>query len=297
MLIVCLDSSHQQKIQQQLQQARIDLKSIHFAISSSNDTWARDFGPITVITEKGPQLLDFRFDGWGGKYPSALDNQITGTLYATGLFGDSPITSINLVLEGGSIDSDGQGTLLTTHHCLFDGLRNKQLTNTQIEETLTDLFGLSRILSLHHGSIMGDDTDGHIDTLARFCDPLTIAYVSCDNAEDPHYETLKAMESELKGFTDFENHSYRLIPLPLPKPVYSNKGIRLPATYANFLIINGAVLVPVYDDPSSDQKALKNLSECFPGREIIGINCIPLIQQFGSLHCVTMQLYSDLSTT
>lgn len=290
LLVICNDQTHQQKIQRQLQQARVNLKSVRFGIAPSNDTWVRDYGPITVISDNCPQLLDFIFDGWGEKYPAALDNQITNSLHKTGFFGDTLKTSINLVLEGGSIESDGQDTLLTTHHCLFNRLRNKLHNQEQIEHQLTECFGLKRILALKHGSIKGDDTDGHIDTLARFCDPNTIAYVSCDDSEDEHYKTLKAMESELRNFTTLDNRNYQLIQLPLPKPIHNKEGARLPATYANFLIINGAVLVPVYDDLESEKIALENLSICFPDREIIGINCIPLIQQFGSLHCATMQL-------
>jgi agmatine deiminase len=243
------------------------------------------------MTNNGPQLLDFQFDGWGGKYSAELDNQITNILHEAGLFGDDPIKSINLVLEGGSIESDGQGTVLTTQHCVFDGLRNKSLNNAQIEKQLTELFGLNHILCLHYGAIIGDDTDGHIDTLARFCDPHTIAYASCDDPQDKHFEDLKAMEDELRTFTTIDKQPYKLIPLPLPKPVLNTQGNRLPATYANFLILNGAVLVPVYGDIETDTIALESLSGCFPDREIIDVNCTPLIQQSGSLHCVTMQLY------
>lgn len=291
LLVICYDQLHQQVVQQQLQLSGINLTSIQFGIARSNDTWTRDYGPITVIRNNSPQLLDFHFDGWGGKHPAQLDNQITHILQKDGLFGETPIRSINLVLEGGSIESDGQGTLLTTQQCLFDGLRNEALRNAQIEGQLTELFGLARILRLQHGAIIGDDTDGHIDTLARFCDPDTIAYVSCNDPQDEHFEELKAMEDELKTFTTIDKQPYKLVPLPIPKPVHNDQGKRLPATYANFLILNGAVLVPLYDDPDADQTALKNLAKCFTNRKVIGLNCVPLIQQFGSLHCVTMQLY------
>lgn len=291
MLVICYDQPHRQTVQQQLRKVGINLNSIQFGIAPSNDTWSRDYGPITVITDNSPQLLDFNFDGWGRKHPAELNNQITSTLHKAGLFGDVAYRSIDLVLEGGSIESDGQGTLLTTQHCVFNSLRNKQLSNSQIEEQLTDLFGLTRILCLQHGFIMGDDTDGHIDTLARFCDPYTIAYASCDDPQDEHFEELKAMEDELKTFTTNDKQPYKLVPLPIPKPIHNAQGVRLPATYANFLILNGAVLVPAYNDTEADYIALENLGNCFPDREAISINCVPLIQQFGSLHCVTMQLY------
>ena len=291
LIIVCYDQAHKQTVQQQLQQADINLESIQFGITPSNDTWTRDYGPITILTKNGPQLLDFHFDGWGGKYSAELDNKITNILHQARLFGELPIQSIKLVLEGGSIESDGQGTLLTTQNCLFGGLRNKSFSNAQIKEQLTELFGLTRILCLQHGTIIGDDTDSHIDTLARFCDPHTIAYATCDDPQDEQYVELKAMENELKSFTMIDNQPYKLTPLPLPKPVHNSQGKRLPATYANFLITNDVVLVPEYGDIETDEVALNNLADCFPKREIVGVNCTPLIQQNGSLHCATMQLY------
>jgi agmatine deiminase len=145
------------------------------------------------------------------------------------------------------------------------------------------------VLWLDHGELEGDDTDAHIDMLARFCSPYTIAYTQCTDRSDSHYAGLNAMEKQLGTFTTLEGHPYQLLPLPLPAPVHSADGERLPASYANFLIINGAVLVPVYDDPA-DAIALKRLTGTFPDRQIIAINCLPLIHQYGSLHCATMQL-------
>jgi agmatine deiminase len=288
-LVVCRNNEHKSHVVQLLADSGADLGQIHLVIAPSNDTWARDHGPITVLEDDRPVLLDFVFDGWGGKYDSDLDNRITTTTYVGGAFGKAPLRSIDFVLEGGGIESDGLGTLMTTESCLLYGKRNPGCTREQIEQKLQTFFGVTRVLWLKHGYLAGDDTDGHIDTLARFCNPETIAYVSCDNEQDEHAAALRAMRQDLKGFTRADGTPYTLVPLPLPKPIHDAEGHRLPATYANFLIINGAVLVPVYRDPS-DRLALERLAACFPDREIIGIDCVPLIYQYGSLHCVTMQL-------
>lgn len=289
LLIVCFDANHRAHIEQLLQLARVDMSQIRLFIVPANDTWARDHGPITVLCRNEALLLDFGFNGWGGKYPSALDDAITRRLYDQGTFGDTELHSVNLVLEGGSIEVDGQGTLLTTEQCLLAPTRNPTLPRDELEQRLKALLGLKRILWLKHGHLDGDDTDSHIDTLARFCDANTIAYVACDDPADPHFDDLKEMEAELMAFRSADGSGYRLVPLPWPKAKFNVDGERLPATYANFLIINGAVLVPTYDDPA-DAVAIERLQGCFPKRDIIGINCLPLIEQFGSLHCVTMQL-------
>ena len=195
-----------------------------------------------------------------------------------------------MVLEGGAIETDGQGTLLTTEACLLNHNRNPRLDRAAIEMKLREDFGVERILWLSHGHLEGDDTDSHIDTLARFCDPQTIAYVRCDDPEDSHYPSLAAMEEQLKTLRQADGSPYRLIALPWPRPCFDpDDGHRLPATYANFLIINGAVLVPTYAD-AADAEALATLAEAFPGRDIVPIDCRSVIRQHGSLHCLTMQL-------
>lgn len=254
----------------------------------SNDTWARDHGGITVLTPEGPLIWDFVFNGWGLKFPAFLDNQLTAGLREQGVFGNCPVLPGGMVLEGGGIETDGQGTLLTTTACMLSPNRNPHLDRRATEATLQERFGCRRILWLEHGHLEGDDTDSHIDTLARFCDPQTIAYVQCDDPEDDHYPDFRAMEAELKALRTASGSAYRLVPLPWPTACFAEDGHRLPATYANFLIVNGAVLVPTYSIPE-DGEALDRLKVCFPDREIIGINCRPLIEQHGSLHCVTMQ--------
>lgn len=272
-----------------LTQAGVAPAQYQLVLVCSDDIWTRDYGPITIIENGNPILLDFRFNGWGAKYSATQDDALNKTLHSAGIFGNTPLQRINLVLEGGSIDGDGQGTLLTTESCLLTPTRNPELDQKSWEAELHAHFGIERVLWLRHGSIIGDDTDGHIDTLARFCSPELIAYQSCNDPNDDNFLDLQEMAAELINLQQMNGAPYRLAPLPWPRPHYAADGRRLPATYANFLIINNAVLVPQYNDPA-DQDTLAILQKCFPGREIIGINCAPLILQNGSLHCVTMQL-------
>ena len=255
----------------------------------TNDTWARDHSGITVLENGKLVLLDFQFNGWGLKFPANLDNQITQQLYKQGAFPHATYRSMkHFVLEGGSIESDGEGTLFTTVNCLLSANRNNTLTKEEVEVFLKNHLGLQRILWLHYGYLAGDDTDSHIDTLARFCDAQTIAYVQCTDPADEHHEALSGMEKELQAFTTLKGEPYRLIPLPMAEAVWDEEGHRLPATYANFLIINEAVLLPFYGT-KQDAVAQKQLQSAFPERAIVGISCEALIRQHGSLHCVTMQ--------
>ncbi len=255
----------------------------------SNDTWARDFGPITVSHNGAPLLLDFAFNGWGLKFPANRDNLISRQLKKQGAFGATPMETLGLVLEGGSIESDGAGTLLTTSRCLLSPNRNPHLSRDQLERALYRHLGTDRFLWLEHGYLAGDDTDSHIDTLARFASEDTIVHVDCDDPDDEHYGAIQSMGGQLKSFRTRKGLPYELVPLPWPRAVHDESGRRLPATYANFLIVNGAVLVPTYDDPR-DEKALEILQHVFKDREVMGIPCLPLIHEGGSLHCLTMQL-------
>ena len=289
LLITCRDAAHRQAVRDKLEQAGVPASRCRLCCHASDDTWARDHGPLTVYREGRPQLLDFTFNGWGGKYPAERDNALTRALHAQGAFGDTPLVSLPFVLEGGSIDSDGAGTLLTTRACLLAPSRNPGHDQAAIERVLAQQLGARRVFWLRHGWLRGDDTDSHIDMLARFCDPVTIAFSHCEDEGDEHFAPLQALREELAALRTAGGGGYRLVPLPIPAPIHDREGRRLPASYANFLIINGAVLVPQYDDPA-DHTALSRLREVFPGREIIGIDCRPLIQQYGSLHCLTMQL-------
>lgn len=259
-------------------------------VTPTDDTWARDHGPITVVDDEGqPVMLDYTFTGWGGKFPATNDNQLTQALADAGVWA-CPIASRDMVLEGGAIETDGEGTLLTTEACLLNPNRNPHLTRPDVEALLADDFGVDRVLWLTNGHLEGDDTDSHVDTLARFCNPSTIAYVCCDDPQDPHYAALQAMEQELKAFRQRNGEAYRLVPLPWPQACFDPEdGQRLPATYANFLIINEAVLVPTYGDPA-DALALNALADAFPDHALIPIECSSVIRQHGSLHCLTMQL-------
>jgi agmatine/peptidylarginine deiminase len=257
-----------------------------------NDTWARDHGFITVEdtvgghTSKELVLLDFKFNGWGEKFEAALDNQINKHLYEQGLVKGRYEDHLDFVLEGGSIESDGKGTVFTTTCCLTAPHRNQPLTTAEIEDRLKTWLGAERIVWLNHGSLIGDDTDGHIDTLVRICPDDTLLYIGSD---DDHPD-LRLMEEELKALRTLDGNDYRLLKLPLPRPIFDN-GERLPATYANYLVMNGAVLVPTYRQPDLDAEAMSIISQAFPQREIVGIDCCAVIKQHGSLHCCTMQYY------
>jgi agmatine/peptidylarginine deiminase len=257
-----------------------------------NDTWARDHGFITVEEtsfdhkSKALILLDFCFNGWGEKFEAALDNQINRQLYDQGLVKGLYEDHLDFVLEGGSIESDGKGTIFTTECCLMAPHRNQPLTKAEIEERLKEWLGAERIVWLQHGSLLGDDTDGHIDTLVRICPDDTLLYTGGD---EDHPDLIK-MERELQELRTLDGKPYRLLKLPLPRPIYDD-GDRLPATYANYLVINGAVLVPTYNQPELDAEALRIIGEAFPDREIVGIDCRAVIKQHGSLHCCTMQYY------
>ena len=252
----------------------------------SNDTWARDHGFITVEDHGELVLLDFCFNGWGEKFEAALDNAINRHLYEQGLVRGTYEDHLDFVLEGGSIESDGKGTVFTTTCCLMAPHRNQPLTQAQIEDRLKQYLGAERIVWINHGSLIGDDTDGHIDTLVRICPDDTLLYIGAD-ADHPD---LLAMEGELRTLRTFDGRPYRLLRLPLPRPIYDG-GDRLPATYANYLVINGAVLVPTYAQPDLDAEALRTIALAYPDREIVPIDCRPVIRQHGSLHCCTMQYY------
>ncbi len=294
LLIVCRDAQLRRRLEPRLEQAGVACERLRLLSAPYNDTWVRDYGPLGILEDGRPRLLDFIFNGWGGKYPAQLDNEVNRRLQQLGAWGDIPLESVNFVLEGGSIDSDGAGTLLTTSRCLLHPRRNPGWRREQIQQQLQHTLGARRLLWLDHGMMVGDDTDGHIDMLARFCDPHTIAYSSCVERSDAHFQELQSMEQELAALHTVDGQAYRLVPLPLPAAKFNEQGERLPASYANFLIINEAVLVPCYDDPA-DETALAALAPCFPGREMVPIPALPLVMQHGSVHCVTMQLPEGIS--
>lgn len=287
-LLVCQDKTKTEKLFKNLEQKQFE--RITFVEIDSNDTWARDHGAMTVFQDGEKIHLDFTFNGWGNKFEASKDNLITQNLKKENYL-KGKVEGIDFVLEGGSIESDGEGTILTTSECLLSKERNPNFSREEIDTKVKSYFGAERILWLEHGALEGDDTDAHVDTLARLCSKDTICYVAPPtDKSDSHYETMKKMEEELKNLKTVDNNSYKLIPLPFaPAAYHEEDNRRLPATYANFLIINEAVLVPTYENKELDELALSQVKKAFPNREIIGINCLPIIRQHGSLHCLTMQ--------
>jgi len=255
-----------------------------------NDTWVRDYGPLAVRAADGTTALaDFTFNAWGMKFAADCDNMVNRRLQQAGLWARPLQNHLDMVLEGGSIESDGNGTIMTTTSCLLEGNRNPWFTREQIEDELKRRLGCRQVLWIEHGSLAGDDTDGHIDTLARFAPGGVILYVGCDDPDDEHFEELQRMEQQLKDAVDADGNHYHLIKLPMPDAIYDEVS-RLPATYANFLIMNHKVLVPIYGDAQNDLAACEAISQAFPGRKVMPVYCNALICQHGSLHCATMQL-------
>lgn len=288
LIIACADESKIEPIRlalEEFNQYPLQVKCI-----PSDDTWARDHGPITVYQNGCAKLLDFSFNAWGGKFSFDQDNLINSRLREASAFQEYQFETVDMVMEGGALESNGQGVLLTTSECLLNPTRNPHLSKQDIEQKLKQTLGIHQILWLDNGYLAGDDTDSHIDTLARFCAEDLICYVKCEDKNDEHYSALKRMEDQFHGFRQPNGQPYRLEALPMTDPIF-DEGERLPATYANFLIVNGAVLAPVYG-VEQDLEALITLQRCFPEREIVPINCLPLIKQHGSLHCITMQIPS-----
>lgn len=255
----------------------------------TNDTWARDHGFLCVRDGVKMELMDFRFNGWGGKFAAEKDNAINAQLFKEDVLQGHYVDNLDFELEGGSVESDGAGTILTTAVCLLNKNRNGGPAKGDVEAELAKRLGAEQVLWLHNGELAGDDTDGHIDTLARLCPNNQIAYVQCSDKEDEHYASLSAMEAELRQFRTLTGEPYTLVPLPLPLPIFDEEGERLPATYANFLIMNKAVLLPIYNQPQQDAQAHEALAKIFPQHEIVDIDCSALVRQHGSLHCATMQ--------
>lgn len=278
------------EVGKELAEAGIDVSMVSAFRIPTNDTWARDFGPITVMRNGQPTLLDFKFNAWGLKFAADKDNLINSRLELSEAFACTLENHNGFVLEGGSVESDGQGVVMTTSSCLMSKNRNGGLDKQGIEQQLRTRLGAKKVLWLDHGNLVGDDTDGHIDTIARFAPDDIILYAGCYDTTDEQHADLAAMEAQLRTFTTVNGKPYNLIKLPTPRPIYDEDGLRLPATYANFLVTNSSVLVPTYGQKAIDNLALKTIKIAFPHKHIVGIDCNALIKQHGSLHCVTMQL-------
>ena len=290
-VLVCVaDDDVQAYARARLSSARIDMAMVRFIEVAYDDTWLRDSGPITLRDGDDFRLLDFRFPGWGGKFEASRDDRLVEALVNLQTFDNEFRQPIDFALEGGAIETDGRGTLLTTWRCLHE--RHPDTSRAELNDRLADWLRQERVLWLDHGYLEGDDTDAHIDTLARFAAPDAIVYQACDDPSDSHHRELQAMAEELAALRTRDGTPYRLFPLPWPQPVLDD-GRRLAASYANFLIVNGAVLMPAYDDPADDE-ARRVLEKAFPDREIVAVPCRSLIWQNGSLHCITMQLPEGL---
>lgn len=255
----------------------------------NDDTWARDHGGITLLGEQEEKLLDFTFNGWGNKFHAEKDNKITHSLYEMKAFSKSTTYhSTDFVLEGGSIESDGKGCVFTTSQCLLAPNRNQPMTREDIEKKLLSYFSAKRIVWFDYGNLVGDDTDGHIDTIVRLAPNDSIVYVGCDNSEDEQFEDFQTLEKQIKELRTSDNKMYNLYKLPMPDAIYDD-GDRLPATYANFVITNKSIICPTYGQPENDNKAMNIIGKAFPNHRVIGVDSRTVIRQHGSLHCLTMQ--------
>ena len=287
LLSVCRSRRHAETVADRLRGSGANTGNLIYHLADSNDSWARDHGPLTTLEYDGPRLNDFVFNGWGGRFEADLDSAISQSLQAQQAFGNTRMLTRNLVLEGGAIETDGAGTLLATRSSLISERRNPGMDQRALEGVLSRWLGFERFLWLDYGHINGDDTDGHIDTLARFADPDTILHATAPPGDCDH-TGLSALAGQLRTFRNRQGLPYRLVPLPFPGIHRDRHGRRLPASYANFLIINQAVLVPSYG-VEQDREAQAIIQAAFPGRELVAVDCRPLIHQNGSLHCLTMQ--------
>lgn len=290
-VVICVANEDLQTYAEaRLRSARVDLSRVRFVEVEYDDTWLRDSGPITLRTADGFRLLDFRFTGWGGKFEASRDDELVERLFEHRLFERAERDPIDFALEGGAIETDGAGTLLTTWQCLHE--RHPALDREALSERLAGWLEQDRVLWLDHGYLEGDDTDAHIDTLARFAPGDAIVFQACDDPADAHYAELRAMAEDIAALRTKDGKPYRLFPLPWAKPILDDER-RLAASYANYLIVDGAVLIPAYGDVADDAAAAV-LREAYPGRDIVQVPCRPLIWQNGSLHCITMQLPEGL---
>lgn len=254
-----------------------------------NDTWTRDYGPIEVERFGRRRLLNFGFNGWGLKFASDKDNLVNIRLAKNNIIPkDEYRNESDLILEGGSIESDGKGTILTTTRCLTSPNRNGGKTKEELNEELAKRLGVEHVLWLDYGALAGDDTDSHIDTLARMAPGNTILFTGCRNIDDEHFEELLKMRAQLSMMRNMEGEPYNLVEFPLPDAIYDEDGQRLPATYANYLVTRHKIFMPTYGQPGNDMLACQTVKIAFPNHEVIGVDCRALIRQHGSLHCATM---------
>lgn len=285
LIIICFDEKQRDVIRTKLSSRDSNPRKIYFVIAETNDTWCRDYGPLLTRQQGKIAVNDFQFNAWCGKYAYDLDNAINALLLQQGVFPKATFNSVDFILEGGSIDTDGKGTFLSTSQCLLT--RHPHKSRSEIEGILKHYLGCQRLLWLEHGQLSGDDTNSHIDNLARFINAKTILHADCQNKSHPDFFALQAMRHELRQFTTASGEPYQLIPVPIPGYQLNNQ--YLPASYINFLMVNDAVLLPQFG-VREDMIALDVFRQCFPDRRIIGIHSSELIQQRGGIHCASMQI-------
>lgn len=270
----------------------VDLNYVTLMATDYNDTWVRDYGPLQA--ERGERLraLDFGFNGWGLKFAADKDNLVNIRLKeAYAILPDAYRNESDFILEGGSVESDGQGTILTTTRCLTSPNRNGGKSRGELSAILKERLGADHVLWLDYGALEGDDTDSHIDTLARLAPGNTIIFTGCRNEDDSHFEELLKMRAQLTLFRNSYGEPFNLIELPFPDPIYDEDGSRLPATYANYLVTDNVIFMPTYGQPANDTLAAQTLKVAFPDHKVVGVDCRTLLRQHGSLHCATMQIH------
>lgn len=272
-----------------------DMKFITLVEADFNDTWTRDYGPISVIRDDRLRALDFGFNAWGLKFAADKDNLVNLNLRNKSVIpAEIYRNQRDFVLEGGSIETDGHGTVLTTTRCLCSPNRNGGLSKEEVASQLAIRLGCDHVLFLDYGALEGDDTDSHIDTLARIAPGNSIFFTGCRNVDDTHFEELLRMRAQLTMMRNAEGEPFNLIELPMPDPVYDDDGSRLPATYANYLVVNDTIFMPSYRQPANDSLAAKLVRLAFPEHNVVCVDCVTLLKQHGSLHCATMQLPKGL---
>jgi len=278
------DATSAEHVRRRLQESDIPLERVRLFELPTNDAWIRDYGPNFIVNDTSVAINNWGFNSWGGKYPPwNLDNAVPEQIARRLGF---PLFSPGLILEGGSIDVNGAGTFLTTESCLLNVTRNFPLSRERIEIALKEFLGVRHVLWLE-GGIVGDDTDGHIDDVARFVNPTTVVAVIEEDSTDENYRILRENIKRLARMRDQEGRPLDVVTLPMPKPVVV-RGVRLPASYANFTIANACVLVPVFGQ-DRDERALRTLAELFPTRRIVPIPAMELVVGLGACHCLTQQ--------
>ena len=281
---------YEEIVRARLAYRHVPTRRIRFHYIPTNECWTRDHGPAFVLRRRPSgrteaAIVDWDYNAWGGKYPPYDADDAVPTRIGEEL--GLPVFCPGIVMEGGAVDFNGAGTVMTTTSCLLNKNRNPHLTRTRIEEFLRNFYGQRHVIWLGEG-IAGDDTDGHIDDLARFITPRTIVIGMESNPRDPNYEPLGRNRRTLDRLRDQDGRPFDIVEVPMPRPV-SYRGQRLPATYMNFYFVNGGLLVPVFGQPRRDEEALAIFRRLLPRREVVGIDCRALIWGLGAIHCLTQQ--------